>query len=470
MFTAEQIKVATDMYFIDQMSQEQICDKLGYPSQPTLSRWIRGDLRYGILHAKSTKSAESEKPMKSRLKYSYEVKVEAVRLAEEEHLTRREIADRLGLCGAPIVTKWVTIARKEGLEALMPKETKRRIGQAAAGCGSPVDDIEELKRQNAELRMENAILEETIKIIKKDPGVDQNDLSNREKTLVVDALRKHFPLNNLLERFDLPRSSFYYHLTMIAAGDKYADLRNRIIEIFHESNDTRGYRYIHAKLRQSDDPIIVSEKVVRHIMAEENLEVIYAKKQKRKWSSYVGEVSEAPDNLVKRNFHADTPNELWLTDITEFKIPDGKVYLSPILDCFDGKLVSWSIGTHPTAELANSSLREACKSLKEGEHPVSHSDRGGHYRWPGWIDICKEYGLVRSMSKKGCSPDNSACEGLFGRIKNEFFYYRDWNGVTQEEFISRLDSYLRYYNENRIKESLGWLSPVQYRESLGLAA
>ena len=181
-------------------------------------------------------------------------------------------------------------------------------------------------------------------------------------------------------------------------------------------------------------------------------------------------MSEAPENIVGRDFHAGKPNELWLTDSTEFKIPAGKVYLSPILDCFDGKLVSWSIGEHPTAKLANSSLIGACKTLKEGERPVSHSDRGGHYRWPGWIGICEKYGLVRSMSKKGCSPDNSACEGLFGRIKNEFFYYRDWDGVPIGDFIAMLDAYLRYYNEERIKESLGWMSPVQYRKSLGLPA
>ena len=166
------------------------------------------------------------------------------------------------------------------------------------------------------------------------------------------------------------------------------------------------------------------------------MEVIYAKKHKRKWSSHVGEVSEAPENLVERNFHADAPNKLWLSDITEFKIPAGKVYLSPILDCFDGNLPSWSIGTVPNAELANSSLANACKTLKEGEHPISHTDRGGHYRLPGWIGICEEHGLVRSMSKKGCSPDNSACEGLFGRIKNEFFYHRNWGGVALEATTS----------------------------------
>ena len=78
-------------------------------------------------------------------------------------------------------------------------------------------------------------------------------------------------------------------------------------------------------------------------------------------------------------------------------------------------------------------------------------------------------GLVRSMSAKGCSPDNSACEGFFGRLKNEFFRYRDWEGVTAEEFMGRLEAYLVYYREERNKKSLGWLSPMGYRRKLGYA-
>jgi putative transposase len=77
-------------------------------------------------------------------------------------------------------------------------------------------------------------------------------------------------------------------------------------------------------------------------------------------------------------------------------------------------------------------------------------------------------GLTRSMSKKGCSPDNSACEGFFGRLKNELFYGRSWKGVSLEDFISAVNTYIHWYNEERIKESLGWMSPLKYRRSLGL--
>jgi len=123
-------------------------------------------------------------------------------------------------------------------------------------------------------------------------------------------------------------------------------------------------------------------------------------KKRRKYSSYQGESSPEVPNILERDFHADAPNEKWLTDITEFAIPAGKVYLSPIVDCFDGMLPSWSIGNSPDAVLVNSMLDRAKQTLAEEECPVVHSDRGCHYRWPGWIDRMEQRGLTRSMSKK----------------------------------------------------------------------
>ena len=177
------------------------------------------------------------------------------------------------------------------------------------------------------------------------------------------------------------------------------------------------------------------------------------------------DISSDEINQLKPQIQA---NEKWLTDITEFAIPAGKVYLSPIVDCFDGLLVNWNIGTSPDALLVNSMLDDAAKLLSVGEKPIIHSDRGVHYRWPGWIDRMEKNGFIRSMSKKGCSPDNSACEGVFGRIKNEMFYNADWSGVNISEFIGILNDYLYWYNEKRIKKSLGYLSPIEYRHRLGL--
>ena len=160
-----------------------------------------------------------------------------------------------------------------------------------------------------------------------------------------------------------------------------------------------------------------------------------------------------------------------MTDIAEFQIPAGKVYLSPMIDCFDGLVISWTIGTHPNAELVNTMLDAAIETVAQiNDRPIIHSDRGAHYRWPGWLARVGEAKLIRSMSRKGCSPDNAACEGFFGRLKTELFYPGNWQTTTIEQFIEAVDSYIRWYNEKRIKISLGSRSPLEYRESLGVTA
>lgn len=164
-------------------------------------------------------------------------------------------------------------------------------------------------------------------------------------------------------------------------------------------------------------------------MKEEGLAVSSVKH--KKYNSYRGEISKEVENIIDRKFHSETPNTKWLTHITEFALPAGNVYLSPIVDCFDGFIVSWTVGTHPNAELVNTMLDTAIIHLKKGDTPIIHTDRGYHYRWPGWAERMDRAGLLRSMSKKGCSPYNAACEGFFGRLKNEMFYGKSWLSISE---------------------------------------
>lgn len=149
--------------------------------------------------------------------------------------------------------------------------------------------------------------------------------------------------------------------------------------------------------------------------------MIAATPKRRRHGSYLGEISPAPENLINRDFRSAAPNQKWLTDITEFQIPARKMYLSPMIDCFDGLVVSWSLGTSPDAELVNTMLDTAIKTTaNDPDRPIVHSDRGTHYRWPGWRSRIGGAGLIRTTSRKGCSPDNAAYEGFFGRLKTEF--------------------------------------------------
>ncbi len=279
-----------------------------------------------------------------------------------------------------------------------------------------------------------------------------------------------YPTKNSLKKWHqefLKRGDLHvaYHRSRLGADDKYAEVRRTITDIFESNHRSYGYRRIRASLNRQR--VFVSEKVVQRLMKQECLQA--ARPKRRGYRSYVGEITPAPENIVNRDFHATAPNEKWLTDISEFQIPAGKVYLSPMIDCFDGMVVSWSIGKSPDAELVNTMLDAAVETVTESDNrPIVHSDRGGHYRWPGWLSRIAEANLIRSMSRKACSPDNAACEGFFGRLKTEMFYPRDWRSTTIEQFIHALDSYIRWYNEKRIKLSLGYLSPIEYRESLGL--
>lgn len=281
---------------------------------------------------------------------------------------------------------------------------------------------------------------------------------------VIDALRGRFEASRLCRKLRIARSSYYYSRRAAQRPDPHAETRRRIKSIFHQSKMTFGSERVWHALKAGDDglgPLRISEKIVRRLMREEGLSVIYSKK-KRTYSSYKGEIGGHPGSKVNRDFHADEPNKLWLTDITQFTLPGFKCYLSAI--------VSHRLSKTPDADLANATLIQAAGSIEGFEGPTLHSDCGCHYRWPEWIGLCAEYGITRSMSKKACSPDNAACEGFFGRLKNEFFYYRDWVGVDFKAFGELLDGYVGYYNKHRKKKSLGWMSPRDYRVSLGYAA
>ena len=373
----------------------------------------------------------------------------------------REIAEALGIGSPDVVRYWLKGGGTK--EARMSGRSRRPEGDEPAYAGFEGSPEERIRQ----LELENDILRGAIDLLK---AGSLDAMSNMEKAMLIDKLRLETdrPLRELTGSLRISKSSYEYCRAKLRAKGRHARLRADIRRIFDGAGGRRGYRYVHNELRE--EGTVVSEKVVRRLMAEEGCRVAYLKRRRR-YSSYGGEISDAPPNLVERRFRAGGPNELWLTDITEFKLPSGeKAYLSPVIDCFDGLVVSWRIGRRPDAALANGSLEDACGTLAPGQRPVCHSDRGCHYRWPGWIGICEENGLVRSMSRKGCSPDNSACEGFFGRLKNEFFYHRDWDGVAMESFMGLLDGYIRFYNERRKKQSLGWMSPMQYRISKGLAA
>jgi transposase InsO family protein/transposase-like protein len=450
-YTLAQRQLAVDHFVANGRCLAITIKALGYPSRSLLASWIRDahpELRPRVGQAHEALSSQA--------------KQSAVMALCLRQGSAQAVAQDLGV-SRPSLYNWRNeLLSTEALASMKPKPDPSPSSER----DELERELEHLQQDVKRLKLEQDILKKANELLKKELGIDQQLLTNREKTQLVDALRSTHALADLLAEIKLPRSSYFYHRGRLQLGDKYAAVRGVMADIFQRNYRCYGSRRMHATLaRQS---VTISEKVVRRLMKEESLVPILRKR--RRYGSYMGEISPAPDNLLNRDFTASAPNKKWLTDITEFQIPAGKIYLSPMIDCFDGLVVSWSIGTRPDAELVNTMLDAAIDTVIAGDdRPVVHSDRGGHYRWPGWLTRIADARLVRSMSRKACSPDNAACEGFFGRLKNELFHARDWLNVTIEEFTAALDAYIRWYNEARIKISLGSRSPMEHRQSLGIA-
>nr|WP_144414959.1 IS3 family transposase [Neisseria meningitidis] len=179
----------------------------------------------------------------------------------------------------------------------------------------------------------------------------------------------------LLVIVGLPRGTFYYQLAVQSAEDKYADLKRHIHDIYRRHKGRYGYRRIAAAIRHAGTP--VNHKKVSRLMAKTGLKAVI---WRRKYRSFKGEVGKIAPNILRRCFHAEKPNEKWVTDVTEFNVGGEKIYLSPIMDLFNGEIVSYRIQTRPTFDLAGEILKGAPEKPRSSEKPILHSDQGWQYQ------------------------------------------------------------------------------------------
>ena len=150
-----------------------------------------------------------------------------------------------------------------------------------------------------------------------------------------------------------------------------------------------------------------------------------------------------------------------VTDVTEFAVKDEKVYLSPILDLYNGEIIAYDLSLRPTFAQTNRMLDKAFEIIPDGSGAILHSDQGWQYQMKPYQKRLKDKGIVQSMSRKGNCLDNSVMENFFGLLKSEMYYRYKFNST--DELIAAIKEYIDYYNNKRIKEKLKGLSPVQYR-------
>jgi putative transposase len=254
----------------------------------------------------------------------------------------------------------------------------------------------------------------------------------------------------------LKRSTFYYQRQAAAVGDRYADLKVSIRAVYELHKGRYGYRRITEAIRKTGN--LVTHNTVQRLMGELGLKSLVRIK---KYSSYKGEVGKTAPNLLLRNFDAQDTNEKWATDVTEFKVADGKVYLSPVMDLCNGEIIAFETDTRPSLSMVTKMLGKALDTLVGGAKPILHSDQGWQYRMPLYQKMLEDKDVVQSMSRKGNCLDNAAMESFFGVLKTEYFYLNKF--TSAEQLCEGLAEYIRYYNHDRIKMKLNGLSPVKYR-------
>ena len=266
------------------------------------------------------------------------------------------------------------------------------------------------------------------------------------------ALRHQFPLEILLQHIGLKRSTFFYH--RLDKVNKNAAIEQKLAEIYHENHGNYGYRRMTLALRKI---WTINHKKVHAIMQYLGLK---AKSKVRKYRSYQGEIGKIADNLLAQNFKATQPNEKWVTDITEFKCAEGKLYLSPIKDLFNGEIIAYDLAKSPKFEHITRMMAQAVAKL-DGAKPILHSDQGWQYQMSGFRAICQQNGITQSMSRKGNCLDNGAMESFFGRLKTECYFGKRFE--TFAELEHQIHRYIHYYNNERIQVKLKGLSPVEFR-------
>jgi len=273
----------------------------------------------------------------------------------------------------------------------------------------------------------------------------------------VQELGQQYPVDALLKLAGLARSTYYYQVSVLKkAGDKDVELKAMIKAEFERHKGRYGYRRITAALRQLGKH--VNHKLVQRLMGELKLKSLVRPK---KYKSFKGEVGQAAPNALNRQFEAKAANEKWVTDVTEFNVAGEKLYLSPVLDLYNGEIVAFEMNRRPEFKLVTDMLSKAFSKLGSTDKPMLHSDQGWQYRMTAYREDLKKRGIVQSMSRKGNCHDNAAMESFFGVLKSEFFYLNKFTSIEQLE--AGIIDYIGYYNHDRIKLKLGGLSPVQFR-------
>lgn len=269
-------------------------------------------------------------------------------------------------------------------------------------------------------------------------------------------LRHKYDLELLLDCMNMARSSYYYYEKRSQLNDKYKAVKDLIKQIYNHHKGRLGYRRITLLIRQKG--IIINHKTVLRLM---NILGLKSLIRLKKYKSNKGEQGKIAPNILQRNFKATQPNQKWATDVTEFNISGNKLYLSPIIDLFNGEIISYELSERPSFNQIINMLKKSFKTIPNNTNLLLHSDQGWQYQMKQYQMLLKQKGLIQSMSRKGNCLDNAVIENFFGILKSELFYIMKFKDINHLKI--EIKEYIKYYNNERIKLNLNGMSPIQYR-------
>lgn len=254
----------------------------------------------------------------------------------------------------------------------------------------------------------------------------------------------------------MARSTYYYNRKRLGQSDGYDTIRNCIRTIYDKHHGRYGYRRITAQL--NNDGININHKTVQKLMGQMSLK---AQRKRQHYHSYKGNVGKVAPNIINRDFNTSGPNQKWTTDVTQMRIKDKWVYLSPILDMFNGEIISYTISSRPDLSMVMTMLNKAFQSRDIHGNLIIHSDQGWHYRHKSYKGFLKKKKAIQSMSRKGNCLDNAVIENFWGILKTEWFYLNKFDSI--ESFLEQLESYIHYFNYERDSSVLCYRTPIEVR-------
>ncbi len=410
-------------------------------------------------------------------KYSTEYKLVAINRVLINGEVVDAVAVDLGLSSRYILDQWIKSYIENGYNVV----TKKKGRPSTRGKGKE----DNRGAGERERRTSRATTEENYRerIIKKTAGLSSRGRKEGKEQLTkaVTELRQELKcsLDFILETINsndslphLPKSDYYYWKNRSDPDAKNSDLMDAITTIYTDNNKRYGYRRITLQLKNNG--WTVNHKAVKRLMSKLKL---YGITPRAKYKSYKGDFNGTVDNLLLhkkvdtkrhkteyiRDFSTSDVNEKWTTDVSEFHIAAGKLYLSPILDMHNREIVSYNISKSPSYMQITDMLNKAFNKFTDLSSLIFHSDQGWQYQMFQYHKALRERGITQSMSRKGNCLDNSPMENFFGKMKNEMFYGHEYEFKSLEQLQKAMEDYIDYYNNERIQVKLKGLTPCQAR-------